>query len=76
MSVTSQPCCASQIACRPASREVERASAVRKQRQNVFGKRPQQEGIRDHPRAGRFPIFLVPAIAFVVRKRKRHGLRF
>ncbi len=59
------------------SREVERASSMRKQRQDMFGKSPLEKEIGDRPClcAGRFPIFLVPALAFVIR-RGRHALRF
>ena len=57
------------------SREVERASSVWKERQDVLGKGPLQEGIGDQPCFGRFAIFPVPAAAFtIVMIGRRHGL--
>src|SRR4029077_3246126 len=57
------------------SRKVESPSSLRKERKNIFRKRAHQEWIGGHrcPGAGRFPIFLVPALALVIRNRKRHA---
>src|SRR5882762_2135980 len=63
------------------SREIKRSPSARKQRPNVFGKRLRQEWIGSHRYrcAGRFAIFLVPALPFSVgisirigRSRERH----